>query len=125
MEGEKPTRLFCALEKHNGSQKHVPKLNVEKNGRKEVIIEQEQIEEEIFNYYQNLFAEREVGDIEIEEFLLPEIADLCPKISEDQKEKMEGLLTTDELTKYLKKTKNNTAPGSSGFTNEFFKFFLD
>ena len=36
---------------------------------------------------------------------------------------MEGLLTTDELTKYLKKTRNNVSPGSSGFSNEFFKFF--
>ena len=36
---------------------------------------------------------------------------------------MEGLLTMDELTKYLKKVKNNVAPGSSGFTNEFYKFF--
>ena len=36
---------------------------------------------------------------------------------------MEGLLTLDELTMYLKKTKNNVAPGSSGFSNEFYKFF--
>ena len=27
------------------------------------------------------------------------------------------------LTKYLKKVKNNVSPGSSGFTNEFYKFF--
>ena len=36
---------------------------------------------------------------------------------------MEGLLTVNELTRYLKKTKNNVSPGSSGFTNEFLKFF--
>ena len=36
---------------------------------------------------------------------------------------MEGLLTITELTNYLKKSKNNVSPGSSGFTNEFFKFF--
>ena len=47
----------------------------------------------------------------------------CPKISENEKVKMEGLLSLDELTKYLKKTKNNVSPGSSGFSNEFFKFF--
>ena len=27
------------------------------------------------------------------------------------------------MTKYVKKTKNGVSPGSSGFTNEFYKFF--
>ena len=36
---------------------------------------------------------------------------------------MQGPLTLDELSNYLKKTKNNVAPGATGFTNEFFKFF--
>ena len=36
---------------------------------------------------------------------------------------MNGPLTLSELTNYLKKTKNNVSPGSTGFTNEFFKFF--
>ena len=36
---------------------------------------------------------------------------------------MEGKITVDEMTKYLKRSKNNVAPGSSGFTNDFFKFF--
>ena len=47
----------------------------------------------------------------------------CPKLSEAQKAKMERIITTEELTNYLKKTKNNVSPGSSGFTNEFFKYF--
>ena len=102
---------------------HVPKLVVEKDGKKEVICEQRMIEREIFNYYQQLFEERDTSDIDIKDFLTPDIAKLCPKISDEQKERMEGLLTTEELTKYLKKTRNNTAPGTSGFTSEFFKFF--
>ena len=59
----------------------------------------------------------------IDNFLGPETAALAPKISDSQKLKMEGLISTEELTKYLKQTKNNVSPGSSGFTNEFFKFF--
>ena len=46
-----------------------------------------------------------------------------PKLAEVEKESMEGRITVEEMTKYLKKSKNNVAPGSSGFTNEFFKFF--
>ena len=36
---------------------------------------------------------------------------------------MNGKISVDEMTKYLKKCKNNVSPGSSGFTNEFYKFF--
>ena len=36
---------------------------------------------------------------------------------------MEGQIGVEELTKYLKKSKNNVAPGSTGFSNEFYKFF--
>ena len=36
---------------------------------------------------------------------------------------MERKITPEELLIYLKKTKNNVSPGSSGFSNEFFKFF--
>ena len=43
IEGEKPSRLFCSLEKHNAVQKHVPKLIVEKNGRKEELNNQNKL----------------------------------------------------------------------------------
>ena len=36
---------------------------------------------------------------------------------------MEAKITLEEMTNCLKKTKNNVSPGSSGFTNEFYKFF--
>ena len=36
---------------------------------------------------------------------------------------MEGLISIEEMTAYLKKARNNVAPGSTGFTNEFLKFF--
>ena len=122
-EGEKPTKLFCTLEKHNAVQKHIPKLVVEKDGQNTVISEQKQIETEIYNYYRELFAEKQVEIEEIDTFFSHEAAVTLPKISETQKAKMEGLLTMDELTRYIKKAKNNVSPGSSGFSNEFLKFF--
>ena len=36
---------------------------------------------------------------------------------------MEGKITLDEMIHYFKKYKNNVSPVSSGFTNEFYKFF--
>ena len=46
-----------------------------------------------------------------------------PKLSNSQKTIMEGKISLNEMTKYFKKCKNNVAPGSSGFTFDFYKFF--
>ena len=121
LEGEKPSRLFCSLEKHNSIQKYIPKLVIEKQDQKHELTDQKKIEHEIYNYYKDLFAEKPIENTSIEEFLPFEA--VCPRLSETQKEKMEGMITVEEMTKYLKSTKNNKSPGSSGFTNEFFKFF--
>ena len=55
VDGERPTRLFCSLEKHNGIQKYIPCLKVtqkENDREKEVTItEQKDIEAETVNFY--------------------------------------------------------------------------
>ena len=58
----------------------------------------------------------------IDDFLGEE-GEPIPKLTNDQKMSMETDLTLEELTKYLMTSKNNVAPGSSGFTNEFYKYF--
>ena len=123
IEGERPSKLFCALEKHNGVQKHIPKLIIEKDGKKTELTEQKTIENEIFFYYKELFTNKDISGQEITDFLEGELKDSCPKLTDIQKEKTKGLITVDELTKYLKKSRNGVSPGSSGFTNEFYKFF--
>merc|ERR1711942_471081 len=60
VEGEKPSKLFCSLEKHNAVQKHIPKLVVEQDGHKTILTEQAKVETEIYNYYRELFAEKSV-----------------------------------------------------------------
>ena len=44
VEGEKPTKLFCSLEKHNSVQKYIPKLVIDKNGTSVTITDQKSIE---------------------------------------------------------------------------------
>ena len=51
IEGEKPTKLFCSLEKHNRVQKHISKLIVENTTESSEIVTQESIENEICRYY--------------------------------------------------------------------------
>ena len=119
VDGEKPSKLFCSLEKHNAVQKHIPQLKVEKDNKEIILNDQKSIENEIYNYYRSLFAEKTTEITEIQQFLGPDLSNSCPKLSDFQKQKLEGLISLHELTLYLKKTRNNVAPGSSGFTNEF------
>ena len=125
LEGEKPSKLFCGLEKHNGVQRYVSQLLVKQNdGRDALINEQNKVENEIYKFYRNLFTNKDdlLQNQSIENFLGPGCQNI-PKLSEQQKQNMEGKLSLDEMTKYLKKCKNNVAPGSSGFTFDFYKFF--
>ena len=124
-EGEKPTKLFCSLERHNAVQKYIPRLCVTRNDTTEVITDQKSIEAETCKYYTDLFAckDENLKIKSIHEFLGAESSNSCPKISQPQKVSMEGLISLTELTQYLKKAKNNVSPGSTGFTNEFYKFF--
>ena len=105
VEGEKPTKLFCSLEKHNSIQKYISKLNVEKDGKVVATTNQKDIETETLLYYKDLFGNKDkfLDETKIEEFLGEDIATLCPKISEKQKESMEGKITISELGCYLKK----------------------
>ena len=125
IEGEKPTKLFCALETSNNSQKYVPQLIIQENDNEVLLCSQNQVESEIYNFYRDLFANKDniITGGSIEDFLGEEEFRSLPKLTESQKKRMEGPITTQELTDYLKKTKNNVAPGVTGFTNEFFKFF--
>ena len=128
IDGEKPSRLFCSLEQKNGAQKFIPSLKVEvkegENTRVKEIKEQKEIEKEVRNFYGELYSNHDanIKVNSIEEFLEADF-DSLPKFNNEVCASMEGLLTLEEVTKYLKKTKNNAAPGSSGFSTEFYKFF--
>ena len=127
LEGERPTKMFCALEKHNGIQKYVPQLIVEnKDGHEITIDSQQSVEEEIFRFYNDLYQNKDdnLEHENIYQFFAPVNAENHrKKISDSEKQKLEGKITLKEMTYYLKKTRNNVSPGSSGFTNEFYKFF--
>ena len=126
VEGEKPTKYFCSLEKYNAVQKYVPQLIIRDTDNNEKLInDQKLIETEISSFYRNLFQDKDsmIEIDSVEEFLGPQICHSLPKLSETQRSKMEGRITLTEMTNYLKKCKNNVAPGTSGFSNEFFKFF--
>ena len=125
LEGEKPTSFFCALEKVNGVQKYIPQLLItDENGDKKIVDQQSEIEEEIFGFYRDLFSNKDhlLANGTVENFLGPSSSNI-PKLTDTQKQNMEGNITLSELTCFLKKCKNNVSPGSTGYTFEFYKFF--
>ena len=125
IEGEKPSKLFCTLERHNAIQKYIPKLNVVRDGVDVSLTNQKDIEIEAHSFYKHLFDNKDefLEDQTIEDFLGRDTANHCPKLSSSEKLSLEGKLTIEELTIYLKQSKNCVAPGSTVFSNEFYKFF--
>lgn len=105
-------------------QRYVPQLIIEKyDGSEDLIKDQVKVEKEIKIFYESLFSNKYSVNCESIESFLGHSANSLPKLSEAQKDTMEGMITLEEMTKYLKKCNNNVAPGSSGFTFDFYKFF--
>ena len=80
--------------------------------------ESNEIKEEVFGFYQSLYASREHI---IEDFNFNEKLDNgTPKLTDQQAEEIEGLISFSEAGKTLRNMQNNRSPGSTGFTTEFF-----
>ena len=72
LDGEKASRLFCSLEKYNGTQKYIPQLIVEENGLKKTLTTQPEVESEAMTFYTNLFSNHDqIITQDIEQFLGP------------------------------------------------------
>ena len=118
--GEKPTQYFCHLENRNFISKRMSSLILDTG---EETSDESVIKDEVGIFYQRLYSSREhlVDNSE-----LPDCDALkkhVPKLSEEDANSLEGLLTFSELSTALKNMNNNKSPGSDGFTVEFFKFF--
>ncbi|MCU7801406.1 MAG: reverse transcriptase family protein, partial [gamma proteobacterium symbiont of Lucinoma myriamae] len=117
--GEKPTKYFCGLEKHNYVSKTMPKLEKEDGT---IISEQFEILKEAEMYYNNLYANRDdsLENIDLEEYIGQ---NGMIKLTDEQANGLEGLLTFKEISSTLYTMKNEKSPGLSGFPAEFFKVF--
>ena len=48
-----------------------------------------------------------------------------PRLSDEERDNMEGLLTYEECKKVLETFQNDKSPGEDGFTIEFYNFFFE
>ena len=114
--GEKPSNYFCRLESRNFVSKRMCFLEKEDGS---ILYDQDEILEETMNFYKDLYQKRSVENVDLEDLVHDPV-----KLSEQEKASIEGYITFQEATEALKGMKNNKAPGNSGFTTEFFKFFF-
>ena len=119
IEGEKPTKYFCALEHKNYMDKTIKCL---KTKNQTVTRKQEEILQEVKNYYEELFKSK---DNMLHNFNLQTLlqGQNIKRITDAEAKNIEGYLTVQEISYALKNTKNNKSPGLDGFPAEFFKVF--
>ena len=123
-EGEKPTPYLCSLEKNRSAQKYISRLRVQRNGEEVILSDQKEIENETREFYRDLFNNKDdIANVgKINSFLLTDNHSYA-KLSETERESFKATLSENTILKVLKKTKNDTAPGMTGFGYAFYKFF--
>ena len=114
--GEKPTKFFCGLEKHNYVSKTMPNLE---RADGTILNKQSEILSETENCYKNLYTSKDdiLNNIDIQEYIEQQSMDT---LTDYQANKLEGLLNLSEISLTLKSMKSGKSPGISGFSVEFF-----
>ena len=109
------------MENNNKKKSCIRKL-VKQNGKE--CIDSNTILNEIYNFYSDLYDEKEGA--EINESTCPFVGNhsFIPKLNDEQRDLCEGQLTYAECYKVLSTFENNKTPGNDGLTIEFYKFFF-
>ena len=117
-EGEKPTKYFCNLETRNYVSKIIPRLTLDDGSD---VTTQTEILTEVERFYKSLYQKNkdEIIDYDLNTVINANI----DKLSNSDRDSLEGKITLDEAAITLKNMSNNKSPGSDGFTTEFFKMF--
>ena len=116
-QGEKSSKYFLNLEKRNQIRKNIRSLNVNNT----TITNPKDILNEEAKYYQSLYTSKMVfQENDFEKFTENLI---IPKLTEEEKNSCEGLISNGECQKVIKNMKNNKSPGNDGIPVEFYKIF--
>ena len=115
---EKPSKYFLNLEKRNYTNKNIPSLT--KEGK--VITSSKEILTMQKDFYQDLYSSK--NTIPLDNSKYSNLLANLPKISEHKKVELDQPYLIDELISAIKSSKLNKAPGPDGYSNEFFKYFL-
>jgi hypothetical protein len=120
-DGEKNSRYFFNLEKRHFSKKSICKL---KNDNGDIVTGSDAILEEEVLFYSRLYTSNNEmycnGEILEKLGITPND---IPKVSCDEANSCEGLITMSECTNVVKSMMNNKSPGCDGYPIEFYKMF--
>ena len=116
-EGEKSSKFFFDLEKHNYMRKSIRKL---KTNSGETITDPEEIALYQKQFYEKLLTSQRCNKSNYSSF----INDMCiPKLSETEELQCEGKISLKECSDILSTVSKNKSPGNDGLTIEFYIFF--
>ena len=115
-QGERNSKYFYRLERRNHSAKYISEL---KRSDKATITKPKEILNEVYRFYNKLYTSTGAcqDDQLFDHFF---INPALPKISADQRQSCEGLLTKDECLASLKQMAKGKSPGLDGLSAEFY-----
>ena len=96
-------------------------MNALKDSNGVTLNSQQEILSETKRHYESLYKKRETENKPINEYIKNEWN--VKKLSESEKNSIEGNLTYNEMLNALKNMSNGTSLGNDGYTTEFLKFF--
>ena len=120
-EGDRNSKFFLNLEKHQARKKSISKLRTEEGN---LIDTQQDILKEEERYYKKLYSSslqennEEQRQIEKDIFSTNEV-----KVDEDLHSKLVEPIGEEELKKIIMKSPKGKSPGVDGYTTEFYQFF--
>ena len=117
---EKPSKVFLNLEKRNFTNKNIPSLITEDE---RVITDSKKILVMQKDFYQDLYSSKDSIPITNSEY--SDRIENIPRISDERRIELERPYVLEELETAIRSSKTNKAPGPDGYSNEFFKRFIE
>ena len=107
------------MEKHRAIQGQIHSVFI----NQDEITDQDEINKQIFSFYQSLFSRKVQFQTDIIEVYLENIP--LQKLTYEQTLSCEGIISEDGVFKNLKSMENNESPGNDGLSKEFYECFWD
>lgn len=116
-QGERSTSYFLNLEKSRAHNKSIKKL-ISDDGTH--LTDQSEIGNHILNFYESLYSKKENRTENLASFI--DGVEL-PKLTNEERDSLEGVLSVGECSKAIKNMKNDSSPGPDGLGAAFYKTF--
>ena len=118
--GEQSSKYFYRMEKRQFTTQCIYQLR--ENGQE--VSDMDEINGILHNFYEELYAGRE-NELENPEFQQFFDQRNIPQVTEEEIERLDGPITTQECKRALDQMANDKTPGPDGLTVEFYKTFWD